>query len=492
MITDRFELVRRQHAGSPAVIDGEEELTYRELGSRTDACARFLSRALQPAPGDVVAVSLPNCWEFVACCFAIVRAGAIMMPLNPQWRPRELGSLGGRVPLSAAITTEALAERWKGIVPPDRVIVADEPGVQQAWRRPPPGEPSASCPPRRDLADEPALYLTTSGSTGRPKLVPRTHRIALAGAGNVGGALGLPAGRRLLSVIPFHHSNGFSNCLLMPLLHGASLVLMRNFTPAGLVDAVARRRAQVLIASPFLLSLLVDHGAGPEYFSSVDLCISSGAPLSRELAALVKARLGMRVRQLYGSTETGTVSIERDGGSQDEGSVGKPLNGVEVRILDNDGGELGAGETGEIAVRSGAVMPGYLDDPEENARRYHSGFFLTGDLGRLAPDGSLVIAGRKRRWINLAGVKVDPVEIEQILRMLPQVAECRVDGAAGPRQSEMIRAEIAFHPGQSLGRGEVVAHCRMHLAEYKIPRVIEFTAGVRTDIAGKRVIVWEE
>jgi long-chain acyl-CoA synthetase len=300
------------------------------------------------------------------------------------------------------------------------------------------------------------------------------------------------AGRRFLSVVPFYHSNGFGNCLLMPLLNGAPLVLMRSFTPAGLVDSVSRYQVQVLIASPFILSLLVDHGAGRDHFSPVDLCVSSGAPLTRDLAALVEARLGMRVRQLYGSTETGTVAIELGDDPEAEGSVGRPLDGIEVRILDSDDRELPAGGTGEIAVRSDAVMPGYLDDPAENARRFRNGFFLTGDLGRLDPAGNLIIAGRKRRWINVAGVKVDPVEIEQVLRMLPPVAECHVDGVPGPRQSEMIKAVIALHPGKCLARAQVIEHCRTHLAEYKIPRVIEFTEGLRTDIAGKRPVAWKE
>jgi len=484
VISAGFDDAVRQYGASEAVVDGAETLSYRELSLRRDAFARHLRRALKLSAGDVVAVSLPNSWEFIAAFFAIVRAGAICLPVNLHWRQTEISWLAVRLDVSAVITTGAGSEFWTSVLTGGRVIRADDPAVWSA------GGPDDSIFPARRFEDEPALYLTTSGSTGRPKVVPRTHRIALAGAGNVARALGGVAGRRFLSVVPFYHANGFSNCMLMPLLHGATVVPMRSFTPAALVEVVRRNRIEVLIASPFIFQMLADHGAGPEKFSSVELCLSSGAPLERNLAVLVKDRLGLRVRQLYGSTETGTISIERGDDPEREGSTGRPLDGVEVRIL--DGGEVRILDGGEIAVRSASVTHGYLGEPEENARRFRDGFFLTGDLGGLEADGSVSIRGRIRRWINAAGIKVDPVEIEEVLKTLPQVADCWVTGLEDPRQTEVIKAVMVLKPGLSLTRKQVVEHCREHMAEYKIPRVIEFTEGGRAEITGKRPVAWEE
>ncbi len=475
MITAGIDDAVRNHGDSDAVIDGTETLSYRELAARRDVLALHLRRKVGLSAGDVVALWLPNSWEFIATFLAIVRIGAIGLPVNLHWRHAERTWLAGRVRVTAVITSGADVQAWSGIILDSRVVRSDDPAVWSA------AEADGLDFPVRRFEDDPALYLTTSGSTGCPKIVPRTHRIVRAGAAIVARALGEVAKRRFLSVVPFYHANGVNNSMRMPLLHGGTVVPMRGFTPAALIETVVRNRIEVLIGSPFIFHMLVDHGAGPEDFSSVNLCLSSGAPMGQALAALAKDRLGLRVRQLYGSTQTGTISIERGDEAEREGSVGTPLDGVEVRIL---GG-------GEIAVRSAAVTHGYFGEPDENACRFRDGFFLTGDLGALEPDGSLSIQGRIRRWINAAGVKVDPVEIEEVLRVLPKVAECHVTGLRDRRQTEMVKAIIVVKPGLSLTRKEVVEHCRARLAEYKIPRVIEFTEGGRTETTGKRPVAWE-
>ena len=282
--------------------------------------------------------------------------------------------------------------------------------------------------------NSPALYLATSGSTGTPRIVPRSHRNLLAGARNVARALAIDPGRRFLSVVPFYHSSGFHNSLILPLLNGACLILVRHFTPAACARLVAAESADVLIGSPFLYRMLLDHA---QYLPTLKLCVSAGARMPLTLALAWQERFGTRVRQLYGSTETSVISIDRSAEPPPSGTVGTPIDEVEIRILNE----------GEVAVRSPMVMSGYVADPEWNLRVFEDGFFRTGDLGCLDSDGRLRLLGRTRRMINMAGVKVDPAEIEQAVESLEGVVECHVDAGSGDPGSEMIRARIELREG---------------------------------------------
>ncbi len=494
MITERLDGIVAQYAGSVAVADDEERITYRELASRKAWFARYLRGSLNLAEGDVVAVSLPNCWEFIVSFFAIAEIGAVSMPFNTQWRTKEIEWCASRLPISAVITNQELREPWDHFqkqIPAGRVVVVDEPAMRQELGADRRGEEVMASPARRRFEDEAVLYLATSGSTGRPRVVPRSHRNLVAGVTNIAEALNISPGLRFLSVVPFYHAHGFNNCMFLPLMKGATAVLMRKFIPSKLVEKVRREGIQILIASPFVFRMLAEHSTDARAFSSVEICMSSGAPMSAALTALCADRLGIRVRQLYGSSETATISIESAHDTEGGGSVGRPLKSVEVRILAGDGREQPANQVGEIAVKSAAVMKGYLGEPELNAKVFHDGFFRTGDLGRIDEQNNLVISGRVKQVINVGGIKVDPAEIENVLEALPEVRECRVLGIADPRQTEIIKAVVAVRPGRSLSRRQIVEHCRKYLTDYKIPRVIEFVESIPADITGKYRTAWE-
>jgi long-chain acyl-CoA synthetase len=343
---------------------------------------------------------------------------------------------------------------------------------------------TAATPASAPYESQPVLYLTTSGSTGRPKIVPRTHRNLIAGGNAVAEALGTQPGHRFLSVVPFHHANGFATCMFLPLASGAVSVIQRKPLPAAIAATIRRERAQVLVGSPVLFSLLADHGPQPDDLASVELYISSGAPLPQDIASLWLERYGRPIRQLYGSSETGTISIEPEGGSQ-PGCVGRPIRGVSLRILDSGGAPAEPGSSGEIAVKGPAMMAGYVDNEGLNRQAIVDGYFRMGDTGRIRPDGLLWIDGRSKRWINSGGVKVDPVEVEQVLLQLPAVMQCRVHPGTDSRGFETISCRIALRPGHACSRPDIIVHCRQHLAEYKIPRVIEFVLPAEADLTGK-------
>lgn len=473
MLTERFRAVCAEHADRLAVVDGEERISYSELAARAASLRRYLA-ALSVRQGDIVNVSLPNRWEFIAGFFAAADLGAVYMPFNPNWRAAELRWFAERFPPAVVLTETGPGQEWAqlaGLVEDGRLVAVDR--LETAL------EPAEGWAGRTRLEDEPALYLLTSGSTGRPKIVPRTHRMLVTGAKNVTPAIGIHPGQRFLCVVPFHHANGFANSMLAPLLSGATLVLMRRFLPAKVFELVRRESINALVASPFVYSLLAEQSAPPGRLASLEIAISSGAPMPAALRRRCRERLGIQVRQLYGSSETGTISVEPAGWEPAEGSVGVPIAGVEVRIQD-----------GEVTVRSPTTMAGYVGEPELNARLFCDGFFRTGDLGRFDQRGYLWLGGRIKRVLNVGGIKVDPVEIENVLSMLPAVRQCRVSGVADERDTEIIRCELELGPGQRLERSEVIAHCRRHLAEYKIPRIIEFVGEIPTDLAGKSAVAW--
>ncbi len=567
MILARLRAWARVQPEAVAIVDGEARITYQQLLESTSAVGAHLAAVAGIREGDCVALPLPNCRQFVTAFLALADRGAISIPIHTQWRPPELAWVARKVGVKAVITSQELRAAWEEVAKGERaptLVMAEnleslagapiEPGLAS----PAPssadgasnGEASTGSRPTRGGSAVPAergprddtitLYLTTSGSTGTPRIVPRTHRMLVTGARNTGEFLGITPGTRFLGAVPFYHANGFSNCMLLPLLRGGTLVVLRRFTPGGLVDLVVREAIEVLIGSPAMFSLLVDHRPPRQAFSTVTHCLSSGAPMPAALRAACADQLGLHVRQLYGSTETGVVAIEPSGPGDDRagrhppgpsdnragrhppgpsdnraglrpsgpgddragrrapvsagpspGDVGLPLPSVEIRIVDETGRDLPEGEIGEVLVRAPTAMAGYLGEPAPDRPGWPAGFLSMGDSGLLDARGHLILAGRRRRVINLAGIKVDPSEVERVLRELPQVHACRVLAAADRHQLEIVKAVIAVSDGAVLTRTEVVAHCRSRLAEYKIPRVIEFVEAMPADLAGKGPVVWE-
>ena len=492
MISGLFRDTAHQHRDELAIVDQDQRITYGDLLERISGMRGWLRSALDPKAGEVIAASLSNTWQFVASFFAVSELGGVFMPCNPQWRAEELRWFAGRLGFRGVITEPQFRTEWDRIgdvVRPESVLTLD-----RAASRAEPGAVLNSLPFLRS-EDDPALYLPTSGSTGVPRVVPRTHRNLEAGARNVALALGIGPGRRFLSTIPFFHGNGFHNCMLMPLISGATLVLMRQFSPAAGHELIDRERVDILIGSPFICSALADSAADPRLLSTLQLCFSAGARLPSAVSQRWRDRFGIQVRQWYGMSETSVISIDRareEPGSPAGTSVGPPIPGVEVKVLDAMGTELGCGVVGELAVRSRTVMPGYVGEPELNQQIFHHGFFRTGDFGYVDSAGNLYLGGRMRHVINMGGVKVDPVEVEQAVEALAGVSACHVDAVPNGREGEVIRARVVTRHGFDVTRRDVIAHCRGRLAEYKLPRIIEFVETLPTTIAGKMPTNWQQ
>lgn len=487
MIFERLREVARQHRDELAIIDGDQRITYGRLLELIGGMRAWLQDALNPEAGDVVAASLSNTWQFVACFFAVSELGGVFMPCNPQLRAGELRRFAG-LGFRGAITEPQFRKTWDDagdLLNPERVLT-----VPDAVNGCQPGIAPSTCGRSEDA---PAAYLPTSGSMGVPRVASRSHRNLAAVARNTGRTVGIGHERRFLSVVPFFHANGFHNCMLMPLLHGATVVLMRRFTAAACTDLIHRERVDVLIGSPVIFGFLADSVEDAGLLASLQLCFSAGARLPAAVSQQWRNRCGVRVRQWYGMSETGAVAIDlspKEAPSKAGAFVGAPISGVDVRVIDPEGREVSAGIAGEVTVRSEAVMAGYAGEPELNRHLFVDGFFKTGDLGYADTEGNLYLTGRMRPVINTGGVKVDPAEIEDAIEALPSVSACRVDAVPEGRAGDVIRARVVIREGLRITRRDVIEQCRGRLAEYKLPRIVEFVETLPVTLAGKIPAEW--
>jgi long-chain acyl-CoA synthetase len=483
--------ISRHDFGQVAVVDGQKRLSYRALILHTQALASHLANDLMIGKGEKVAVFLPNCIDSIAGFFASAELGAVYVPLNWHWRERELQHYVDHYQITAVITESRLVSRWGSLVRrigESRFVLVDRLEFSKVSEGKTLIEPDSGDVYDEVCSDDDVLYLSTSGSTGRPKIVPRSMKNLIAGAKNVAEALGVTCDDRFLSVVPFYHANGFANCMFLPLSRGATVVAMREFSPRRMLDIMQQEEVTIVFGSPFVFSTISDIAGGHHRVPSVRFYLSSGAPMPEGLRQEFFSKFNAHVRQLYGSSETGSISIQSRGLLEDECSVGKTLRTVEVRIIDDEGEKLPENMTGEVVVRSPAMTRGYLGEPGLNEKAFHKGYFRTGDLGMLDTDDNLYISGRKVRVINAAGVKIDPVEIENVLKSYHKVDAAFVFGERNRRGMEIIKAILVAQPDCTLS--EVINFCKGKLADYKIPRIVEFRDDLPTiDMMGKSVCI---
>jgi long-chain acyl-CoA synthetase len=440
---------------------------------------------MQVRSGDVVVCALLVRPEAAVTFVATALMGAIFLPVNPAWSEAELRWLITTVRPAAAVVQDRALWQRAGlavdlILTPDQFPLPPDP-VEDVVELPP-GVTAAHMPP-----GHPVAFQLSSGSTGRPKIVVKSGAQFLQSMRTVAAFVGLEPGRRLLATTPFHFGFSFSWNLLLPLVSGATIVLLEIFEPSLAAEIIAFHRVDCLWGSPVLYNLLTDARLPAGSLSGLRLNFTGGAAISLSVKQ-EWLRLGAQpLRQAYGTTEAGMIAIQPEPWPPD-GSVGIPPPDTELRILpiaEPASEPLPPGSIGEIAVRGPGVMTGYFEDPEATAALMKDGFLRTGDMGWLDELGRLYLKGRIRPWINAGGVKVDPVEVQNVLRSIPGVRDCVVQAEPGPRDMEIVAATIALEPGAFLTRSDVIRFCRPSLAEFKIPRVIRFVETLVTDITGK-------
>lgn len=473
-----------------ALVYRGQRVVFAELVEWIERLASGL-RQRGIGPGDAVGLVLPDDPWFVVSLHALTALGAVVVPVNPAFKQAELEYCFRSAGVSAVISDERaagvcgrIAAGMRGEV---QVITTSSAHGQADTLDAVLEEGSGGrLPPRSP--DEPFVYQFSSGSTGRPKRVPRTHGQCAAEAAMY-ESLGLVPEDRIFSAIPMFHTWGMGACLFGSAASGATIVILEDPQPFLLkrhraLELIEQEQATVFPGVPFNFRLMAEAPMRAD-LSSLRLCFSAGTALPRATFEAFGERFGVLVRQLYGSTETGMIAANL---TEDPvatfASVGRPVPGVEVDILDEDGEAVAAGETGEIAVRSPAASSGYADADETSRMAFRDGRFFTGDLGCLDEDGLLHLEGHRKLLIEVGGFKVDPIEVQDVIASHPGVGEVIVVGVSEPSAGEEIVKAVVV-PEQDCEEGELLSLCRERLANFKVPRTIEFRDSIPRSPLGK-------
>ena len=478
-----------RYPARPAIFFGDAELSYAWLLERTEQLARGLA-SLGIGPGDRVALVHPNAPEFVVSFFAVTALGAVIVPINPQYQREELRYYFDHCDVRAVIADPARVAACQGALGERGGIVistgeagagtVDFASLVDGHRAGPLPHPAAT-------AD--AVYQYSSGSTGRPKRVARTHEQCRWEAVNFVATTDLGPDDRIFCAIPLFHTHGQGNCLLAAVCSGASLVILDDANPFIVkrhraLEVIAQRRATVFPGVPFVFRLLAEVPDDAD-LSSLRLCFSAGTSLPPQTFESFYRKFGVPVRQLYGCTEAGSLTINLDEDPEPSAmSVGRPMQRVRIQVVDESRRPVRTGEVGEIAISTPAMTVGYYQMDDHNREVFRDGFFFTGDLGRLDADGRLWITGRKKLFIEVAGNKVDPVEVEDVLATHPQVREAVVVGIPGKTPGEENVKAVVVTDGP-VDKKELIELCRERLAFYKVPRFVEFRDEIPKSPLGK-------
>jgi long-chain acyl-CoA synthetase len=456
--------------------------------------ARRLANALARlgvGPGDRVVVMLPNCPEVMQSYGAILRLGAVIVPVIFLLGPEEVAHILEHSGATVVITSGDML--WKvegqiGSAPALRhVLVADGGGdgrtrsLAEAVAREGDRSPIVD---RRD--DDLAVILYTSGTTGHPKGVALSHANLAANARSAAQLHELDRREWAVAVLPLSHSYGLTVMNAGNLL-GTRAALLRWFNPEAVLETIQAFRAASMSAVPTMFVYLLNHPDAERYDTRTMRVWGSGAaPLPVEIVEPFERKFGGRILEGYGLTEASpVVTAHRLSGARKLGSVGPPIPDVEVSIRDDDDRALAAGEIGEVCVKGPNVMLGYYRDPEETARAIRDGWLRTGDMGRLDEDGFLSIVERKKDLIIRGGFNIYPREVEEVLYAHPKVAEAAVVGARDALMGEEVLAFVALKGGQTATAEEITAFCQTHLARYKCPKQVRFVDALPKSPVGK-------
>ena len=482
-VTDLLVRSAADHPDRPALRAGDRVLTYRELD---EASARMadLVQVYGVTPGARVGVMLPNVPEFAVAYYGVLRAGGVVVPLNPLLKAREVAfhltdAGAGLLVAAEAAAPEAKAGAEEALDAP--VIVVDDDFLPELAEREP-----ATDVVDRDPQDT-AVLLYTSGTTGKPKGAELTHDNLVRNVEvSQSDLLQLTPDDVVFGGLPLFHAFGQTVTLNTTIAQGAVLVLLARFAPAAALALMADQRVTVFAGVPTMYGALLGEDGAPE-LPDLRVCVSGGAALPVEVLHRFEERFGAPVLEGYGLSETSPVASFNRVDARRPGTIGHPVSGVEMRIVDAESGEpVEAGEAGEIAVRGHNVMKGYWQRPDATAEVLSDdGWFRTGDIGRVDEDGFFAVVDRKKEVVIRGGFNVYPRELEEVLYEHPDVAEAAVIGLPDDRLGEEVGSAVALRPGATITETELRDHVKAQVAAYKYPRHVWFVDALPKGPTGK-------
>ncbi|NNG36352.1 long-chain-fatty-acid--CoA ligase [Nakamurella aerolata] len=474
----------------PALILDEHRLSYAQLDKAATAVAGYLkSQGIQP--GDRLALMLPNVPAFAVIYYGALRAGAIVVPMNPLFKTREIeyylrDSGASMLFAMPSVTTEAAGAAEAVGVPFVPIDGADTIALGPILQ-------VAGAPPLAEVADraddDTAVILYTSGTTGSPKGAELTHfNLNRNQQTTTETLLRLGPDDVVMGCLPLFHVFGMTAALNASVASGSTLTLIPRFDPAKALEVIGRDQVTVFEGVPTMYSAMLAAAAhAPSAdLSSLRVCVSGGASLPVEVLRKFEERFSAMILEGYGLSETSPVaSFNHPDAERKPGSIGTAIRGVEMAVFDENDAEVPQGEIGEIVIRGDNIMRGYWNKPDDTAVAMRAGWFHSGDLARRDEDGYFFIVDRKKDMILRGGLNIYPREIEEVLYEHPAVAEAAVVGVPHDTLGEEVAAFVVLAEGASAEPAELSQWVKDRLAAYKYPRQVTVIPALPKTATGK-------
>lgn len=449
-IIDLLEYRVKKNSRHIAFMDNGSKFSYSDLYSKINIIEKELLEN-KVYPQSIAAILMPSNFQFIATFFSVAKIGAVAFILNVNYGNEEVNRY--------------LKDAQAGIYISHKIkkINGDKYINKRIKDR------AVSC-------NDEVLHQFSSGSSGTPKRVARTHYNILSEVESISCALKLSSRDKILCPVPLFHAYGFSCGMMASLYAGAILVLVNKFNPRSIITMLERENISIFLGVPYMFDMLSRVRISKKIrFGSLRCCLSSGISLSSEIARKFYRRFGVFPRQLYGATEIGVIAINLNENIRDSlDSVGKPIGDVKMRV----------NSSGEIVVNGPSVGKCYYDGGNHTKPLLRNGYFFTGDLGEIDKHGNIYLRGRKTSFINVAGTKVDPREVEEILKEHPAVKDAVVIGVPDKLRGEIIKAVIVLE-NNSISLDEIRKYCHARIASFKLPRIIELRNEIPISMLGK-------
>jgi long-chain acyl-CoA synthetase len=498
----------QRHPKRTAIVFGQKKLKYKTLEELTSQVASGLIH-LGIQKQDKVALFLDNCPEFVISYFSVLKAGAVVVPINYMFKIEEAKFILEDSSAICLITSRPyvdMAEELRLRVESLKYIVStaktkDDVIDFYRIRRENIETLNKVSPDPHELA----VILYTSGTTGHPKGAMLSHYNLITNAMDSSLAIKTSYKDTFICILPLFHSFAATVCMNLPLLIGAKIVIMKAVKPfKRVIRAVRKNRVSIFVGVPSLYNILqhiklpkIFHSPLIKLFNPVRVCISGAAALPVETFKGFEKKFRIPLMEGYGLTEASpVVTINPLKGTRKAGSIGFRLSeNIELKIVDDKDRELGPGKIGELLVKGPNVMQGYYKQEEANRETLKNGWLYTGDMAKFDKSGYVYIAGRKKEMVNVRGLNVYPREIEEVLYQNPKVKEAAVIGIPDPHKGEVPKGFVVLKEGEEAGEHEIIQYLRERLASYKVPKYIQFRESLPKNTTGKilkRILQEEE
>ncbi len=476
-----------------AVISRGESTTYGELREQVSRLRGGLL-GLGLDPGDRVGIVAANNWYFVVSYLAVLGVGGVAVPINPMSPvpevERELAAIGARLVIAGPTARATVAGLDRAALPALEAVVLssegnDVPGgVLLDDLLAPEPTPIVDRGP-----DDLAVLIFTSGTAGSPKAAMLTHGNLLTNLEQCQAHPGRSQGPDdvVFGVLPFFHIFGLNVVLGLSFVAGATVLLVERFDPQSAIESIINHAVTVVSGAPTMWAALAAlPGTRPGDLATVRLATSGAAKLDSQVQRAISDRFGVDIVEGYGLTEASPVVTSGTGLDAPEGSIGVPLPGVHVRLVDADGHDSLVGDAGELWVKGTNVFAGYWNDPEAtSAALTPDGWLRTGDVAVVDDNGFLFLVDRVKDLIIVSGFNVYPAEVEEVIASHPAVAQVAVIGVPHPHSGEAVKAYVVVEAGASVEEDDIIHHCEANLARYKCPQKVMFVAEIPQGTSGK-------